>query len=540
MFAPAAALLLGIVGLVLVLACANLANLQIVRGFSRGHEVAIRRALGASEARVARLFLTESVMLALLGGSVGLLLARWSLDFVPLLAGPIAAAIGGAGDLDVSMDLRVLAYALVLTLGTGVLFGLAPALRSARSGVAGVLREAGHSTSPGKRATLLRNGLVSVQVAASLVLLVGAGLLTRSLGNIQQVDPGVDVDRLAFVATGFGQGNASPEERTARMEELMDRAAALPGVTAVAFTTRLPVQPGGSTTTVVEGYTPPTGTDSVELQVALVSDDFFTTVGLRVMAGRAFSRQDTLGTLPVAVLNETAARQFWGNTNPDGRRLRPQGSPDAWVQVVGVVEDSKVSSLNERATPMLFYPVRQSPASGYVLVRTDGDAGALLSGLRAELQAVNPDLPLSALGTLASRLAGSLAMPTIAAGMLGAFSLLALLLASLGIYGVVSFAVARRSPEMGIRIALGAKPVRLINMVMREMLATVTVGLAIGIGLAMLAAPALTPVLYQVSAVDAASFAIGAFLLVAVATLATFLPARRAAGVDPVVALRAR
>ena len=310
MFAPAAALLLGIVGLVLVLACANLANLQIMRGFSRGHEVAIRRALGASEARVARLFLTESVMLALIGGSVGLLLARWSLDFVPLLAGPIAATIGGAGDLDVSMDLRVLAYALVLTLGTGVLFGLAPALRSARSGVAGVLREEGHSTSPGKRAALLRNGLVSVQVAVSLVLLVGAGLLTRSLANVQQVDAGVDVDRLAFVSTGFGQGNASPEERTARMEELMDRAAALPGVTAVAFTTRLPVQPGQSTTTVVEGYTPPTGTDSVELQVALVSDDFFTTVGLRVMAGRAFSRQDTLGTLTVAVVNETAARQF--------------------------------------------------------------------------------------------------------------------------------------------------------------------------------------------------------------------------------------
>ena len=540
MLVPAAAVLLGIVGLVLVLACANLANLQIVRGFSRGHEVAIRRALGASRARVARLFLTESIMLALLGGSVGLLLARWSLNLVPLLAGPIAAAIGGAGDLDVSIDLRVLAYALVLTLGTGVLFGLAPALRSARSGVAGVLREEGQSTSPGRRATLLRNGLVAVQVAVSLVLLVGASLLTRSLANIQQVDPGVDVDRLAFVATGFGQGNASPEERTARMEELMDRAAVLPGVTGVAFTTRLPVQPGGSTTTVVEGYTPPTGTDSVELQLAVVSDDYFATVGLRVMGGRAFGRQDTLGGMPVAVMNETAARQFWGDTNPEGRRVRPQANPDGWTQVVGVVEDSKVSSLDEPPTPMLFYPVRQSPASGFIVVRTDGDAGALLPGLRAALQAVSPDLPLSALGTLESRLAGSLAMPAIATGMLGTFSLLAVLLASLGIYGVVSFAIARRSPEMGIRIALGAEPLQLINMVMREMLATVALGLAIGLGLALLAAPALAPVLYQVPAVDTVSFAIGALLLVAVATLATYIPARRAASVDPVVALRAR
>ena len=540
MLVPAAAVLLGIVGLVLILACANLANLQIVRGFSRGREVAIRRALGASRGRVARLFLAESILLAFLGGGVGLLLARWSLDFVPLLAGPVAAAIGGAGDLDVSMDLRVVLYALGLTLGTGVLFGLAPALRSARSGVAGVLREEGHSTSPGKRAALLRNGLVAVQVAVSLVLLVGASLLTRSLVNIQQVDPGVDTDRLAFVATGFDQGNASPEERTARMAELLDRATALPGVTAVAFTTRLPVQPGGSRTTVVEGYTPPTGTGSVELEAAAVSDDYFETVGLRVTSGRAFGRQDTLGTLPVALVNETAARRFWGKTSPEGWRVRPEGNPDGWVEVVGVVEDSKVSSLDERPTPMLIYPVRQSPASGYVLVRTDGDPGALLPGLRDALLAVSPNLPLSALGTLRSRLAGALAMPTIATRMLGAFSLLAILLASLGLYGVVSFSVSRRSPEMGIRIAMGAERSQLILMVMREMLVTVTVGLTMGIGLAMLTAPALEPMLYQVPAVDTLSCVFGSVLLVAVATLATYLPARRAAGVDPVVALRTR
>ena len=320
----------------------------------------------------------------------------------------------------------------------------------------------------------------------------------------------------------------------------MDRAAALPDVRAVAFTTRLPMQPGGSTTTVVEGYTPPTGTDSVELPMAIVSDDYFVTVGLRVMGGRVFGRQDTLGGMAVAVVNETAARQFWGDTNPEGRRLRPQANPDGWTQVVGVVEDSKVLSLDEPPTPMLFYPVRQSPASRVILVRTDGDAGALLPGLRAALQAVSPDLPLSALGTLESRLAGSLAMPTIATGILGAFSLVAVLLARLGIYGVVSFAIARRSPEMGIRIALGAEPRQLINMVMREMLATVTVGLAVGVGLAMLAAPALAPVLYEVPAADGLSFAFRALLLAVVATLATYLPARRAASVNPVVALRAR
>jgi len=536
---PAAFVLLGIVGLILVLACANLANLLIVRGFSRGQEVAIRRALGASRGRVARLFLTESILLALLGGAVGMLLARWCLGFVPSLVGPLGSAAGAAGALDVSMDLRVLLYAAALTLVTGVLFGLAPALRSARGGLAGVLREEGHSTSPGRRAALLRNGLVSLQVAVSLVLLVGAMLLTRSLANVQGVDPGVDADRLAFVATSFGVGSAPAAARAARVDELRDRASALPGVTAVAVTTRLPVQSGGSTTTVVEGYTPPTGTDSVELPVALVDEHYFQAVGLRLVAGRGFGRADSMEN-PVAVVNETAARRFWGDTNPAGRRLRPQGATDSWIPVVGVVADSKVSSLNEPPSPMLYYPIGQSPASGYVLVRTEGDPAALLAPLRAELRGIGGELPLSALGTLESRVASSLAVPRIAASLLGLFSLLAVVLASLGIYGVVSFVVARRAPEMGIRIALGGDRAQLIRMVMREMLATVAVGLAAGTGLALLVAPALQPALYQVAALDTMSFVVGAASLVAVATLATYLPARRAAAVDPVVALRAR
>ena len=332
----------------------------------------------------------------------------------------------------------------------------------------------------------------------------------------------------------------------------------------------------------VDGYTPPSGTDSVELPVALVDDGYFEAVGLGIMTGRPFSREDRVGPR-VALVNETAARRFWADGNPVGRRLRPQGAPDAWFQVVGVVEDSKVANLNEAASPMLYYPIGESPTSGYVLVRTDGAPSALLSGLRAELRAVNPDLPLSALGTMESRLADSLAGPRIAAGVLGAFSLLAMLLASLGIYGVVSFAVARRSPKMGVRIALGAGRLQLIRMVMREMLTTVAVGLTGGIALALLAArvlePALyevaagdvvsfavgalllttvaagltggialallaarvlEPALYEVAAGDVVSFAVGALLLTTVAAVATYLPARRAASVDPVTALRAR
>ncbi len=352
--ATAAGLLLGIVGLVLVLACANLANLSIVRGFFRGPEVALRRALGASRGQVARHFLAESILLVLLGGGLGMLLGWWALPLIPLVADPITVMLGAAGNLDISMDLTVLIYTVTLSLTTGVLFGLAPALRSARSEVAAVLRDEGQSVSPGRRAAMFRNGLVVVQLAVCLVLVVGTGMLTHSLANAFGVDPGVDAERLAFVATSFTQGAVTPEEQTVRLQDLMDRAAALPGVTSVAYTSRLPVQTGPSTTTLIEGYTPPSGTDSVELPLAVVSDDYIRTVGQRVLEGRTFGPPDALNTTPVVVINRAAARRFWDDTDPVGRRIRPQDAPDRWIQVIGVVEDAKVVSLVEPPTPMLF------------------------------------------------------------------------------------------------------------------------------------------------------------------------------------------
>ena len=537
----AAGLLLVIVGLVLVLACANLANLLIVRGIFRGPEMALRRALGASRGRVARLFLTESILLALLGGGLGMLLGWWALRLISLVANSVAATFGGTGNLDMPMDLTVLIYTLTLSLATGVLFGLAPALRSSRSDVAGVLRVEGQSVSPDRRAALLRNSLVVVQLAVCLVLVVGAGLLTRTLANVLRVDPGVDAERLAFVATSFTQGAVTPEERTVRLQDLMDRAAALPGVTSVAYTSRLPVGPGGSTTTVIDGYTPPAGTDSVELPFAVVSDDYFRTVGLRVLAGRIFGPPDALNTAPVVVINRTAATRFWGEADPVGRRIRPQAAPDSWIQVIGVVEDAKVASLDEPPTPMLFYPVSQSPGAGYVVARTEDDPGALLSGLRVQLRAVSPDLPLSALGTLDARLANSLVLHKASAAILGLVSVLAVLLASLGVYAVVSFSVARRSSEIAIRIALGAERSQVMGLVMREMLATVLLGLGVGASVAFPAASSLASALYGVSTVDAASLGLAsALLLFAVATLAIYIPARRAADANAVVTLRAQ
>ncbi len=337
-----------------MLACANLANLSIVRGFFRGPEVALRRALGASRGQVARLFLAESILLVLLGGGLGMLLGWWALPLIPLVADPITVMLGAAGNLDISMDLTVLIYTVTLSLTTGVLFGLAPALRSARSDVAAVLRDEGQSVSPGRRAAMFRNGLVVVQLAVCLVLVVGTGMLTRSLANAFGVDPGADAERLAFVATSFTQGAVTPEEQTVRLQDLMDWAAALPGVTSVAYTSRLPVQTGGSTTTLIEGYTPPSGTDSVELPLAVVSDDYFREVGQRVLEGRTFGPPDALNTTPVVVINRAAAHRFWDDTDPVGWCIRPQDAPDRWIQVIGVVEDAKVVSLVEPPTPMLF------------------------------------------------------------------------------------------------------------------------------------------------------------------------------------------
>ena len=533
MLMPAGGLLLGIVGLVLVLACANLATLMLVRGFSRGHEVAVRRALGASRLRVARIFLVESLVLAVLGGAGGLILGRWVLGIVPSVVGPIAAAVGAASadvGVDLSMDARVVLFTLTLVVVTGVLFGLAPALRSTRSSEAHVLREEGHSLTPNKRESFVRKTLVSVQVAVSLVLLVVAAQLTQSLVNIQQ-DPGVDANRVAYLATDFAQGDASSDEQQVRMQDLRDRTAALPGVTSVAFTSRLPVQPGRRTGTIIDGYTPPTGTDAIDLPFAVVSPDYFQTVGVRLVGGRGFERADTISTVPVALVNQTAARRFWGG-DPVGRRFRPQASPDGWVQVVGVVEDSKVSSLAEPPSPMLYFPVGPETAPPFLLARTDGDPAALLSTLRGELQAVSPVLPLSALGTLGSRVTDSLTLPSVSAAVVATFSLLAVLLASLGIYAIASLAVTRRSVELGIRIALGAGRGQLIGMVMQDMLVTVVVGLVVGLALAFGLGVVLEPALYGVSGTDLASYLVGALLMLAVAAAATYLPARRAAGLD--------
>jgi predicted permease len=529
--------LLAVIGLtVLLLACANLANVLLVRGLDRSGEVAVRSALGAPRGRVARLFLIESLVLAGVGGGAGLLLKRWALDALPSL--PLSGFLGG--DLELGVDARVIGFAAALMALTGVLFGLAPAVRSARTDVSRALREDRRS-STGRGTLRLRDGLVVVQVAASLVLVLGTGLVARSLTALQTIDAGVDVDRIAYLMLDWSRAGVAPEASFTATSELRDRIEAVPGVESAALASRLPALRQGTTTTEVEGYTPTTGSNAVEMPFAIVSDEYFATMGIEVVGGRGFGPDDVPGGPGVSIIiNESAARRYWGDADPIGRRMRAQGS-EVWTRtVVGVVEDVPVNTLGESPTPLMYFTTRQRPVTpGYLVARTDGDPEQVLAAMRSEVAAWRPAVTVNAQSTLVTHFGSSLAMPRFAASAMGAFSVLALMLAALGVYTVVSFAVARRSAEMGIRIALGAERSGVVRMVVGEVSRVIVIGLVLGVVIAALAAPRFGGMLYGVDALDPATFVTAVALMLAVAWAAAYLPARRAAGADPVQALRA-
>ncbi len=528
-------LLTGVVATVLLLACANLANLLMVRGLTRSGEMAVRRALGAGSGRIARLFLLESMALALAGGGLGVLLTVWALRAFPTT--PLAQVFPGA--LDLRLDIRVIGYALGLVLLTGLLFGLMPALRAARSGVARSLRDDGRGMSLSPGAKRLRNGLVAVQVAASMILVVATGLLARSLATIQGRETGVDEDRVAWVRTGLSTVAETAEERHVLLEEILRRVEALPGVTVAAATTRLPAQGGGTTTTIVEGYTPAAGTEAVELPFLLISDEYFEAMGLTVSEGRPFGPDEVEGGETHVIVNETAARVFWGGTDVLGRRMRGEGS-DRWRTVVGVVSDAPVRGLAEAVTPAFYYSQRQTGGldSFYTVFRTDGDPADALPAVRNSIAEARAGITIDGQGTLTDHFGDGLAASRFTAGLLGGFSLLAVVLAGLGIYAVVAFGVARRSSELGLRMALGAGSSRVVAMVIRDVLGTVLLGVTAGLTLSLLMAPRVSSLMYGVEGRDPLAIGGSALAVAAIAALAAWVPARMAARADPVDALR--
>ena len=524
-------LLMGVAGLVLLVCCANLANLLLARATVRRRELAVRLALGGGRARLIRQLLTEGLVLAILGGTAGVALALWAADALSAFRPPLPVPVA----LEFPVDGRILLFTLAVTGATVVLSALLPALRATRLEAASALR-ADLSTSSGTRRFGLRDALVVGQVAVSLVVLAAAGLFITSLRNATHLDPGFRSQDLALLRLELGVQGYDSARGQAFYAELERRARALPGVQSVALAEILPLGLSGQRRGVeVEGYAPAEGED-MEFGVNTVSAGYFEAMGIEIVRGRAFEPSDRAGAKPVAMVNESFARRFWPGENPIGRRLST-GRGGA-REVVGVVRDGKYRSLTEAPQPHFYEPFAQAYEPDMVLVaRAATDARSVLDALIREAHALDPELPIEA-STMEEHLGLAVLPQRIGSAVLTSFGAITALLAALGLYGVMSYAVSQRTREIGIRVALGARGHDVRLLVLRRALAVTLTGLALGLAGALAAARLLGAFLVNVSPSDPVTLLSVTAFFTAVAVLASWLPAQRAAAVDPVRALR--
>jgi predicted permease len=526
---PVAAVLMAVVILVLVIACANVANMLLARAAERRPEVALRLALGSSRARLVRQLLTESVLLAGLGGAAGLAVAHVGTKFLLALKPPIPVPIA----LDLTLNQRVLAFTLLVSVATGVLFGVAPALHASKS-LAPALKFR-------ERRMGLRSLLVVVQVALSLVLLIGAGLLLKSAANAQAIDPGFETENVVMLSSHLGLHGYDEERGRIFYQRAVERVASLPGIEAASLTGKVPLGASIEIEKVApEGRAPEKEADWPEVDSALVSPGYFFSMGVPLIQGRDFDWKDGKGSPDVVIVNETAAGRFWPGENPLGKRLlNGTGARAKRAEVVAVVRDTKVRTLGEDPRPHVFWAWSQeySPMM-YVLARTRGNPDAALETVRREILAMDSSLAFFEAKTMRQNLAITLFPVRMGAILLGVFGALALLLASVGLYGAVSYSVSRRTREIGIRMALGAAGRDVATLVTRQGIGLVLVGVALGSAFAAAGTRVLASVLYGVGATDAGIFLGTGALLVAVASVANWIPARRASRIHPVTALR--
>ena len=525
-------LLFAVVGLVLLIACANVANLLLVRASVRRREIAVRLALGASRSRLIRQLLTESLLLALLGGALGLLLTQWTARMLP---GFFPA--NDANGLDLSLDWLVFVFNLGVTLLIAVLFGLAPALQSTRINLLPSLKDEAGVQGQRSRRIGLRDALVVSQLALSLVLLVGAALFVRSLRNAISFDPGFVAQNLLIASIETRGASLNKQQGQAFYQQAVERAGSLPGVQAVTLTAIAPLGGGGQRRGVeFEGYQPQKNEDT-ETNTNVIGLNYFSTMGIPVVAGRDFNAQDREGGPSAVIVNEEVARRYYGG-NALGKRLKI-GSDSPFSEIVGVVRNAKYRNLREQSLPFIYIPLGQEHHAGMVLmVRTAGDPAALVASVRSEMRALNKDVPVFSVQTMEERIGGQLAADRMIAVLLSVFAGGALLLAAIGIYGVMGYAVAQRTHEIGIRIALGAEQRDILRLVLGQGVLLILIGAGVGLALAFAATRVLQSLLFGVSATDPLTFAVVLLVLVGVALLACYLPARRATKVDPLVALR--
>jgi putative ABC transport system permease protein len=539
---PALLAFMGAVALVLLIACANVANLLLARAATRDREVAVRVALGAGRARLMRQLLTESVVLAIIGGALGLAMATWA---VAAVRGTDVRFLPRQGE--ISIDGTIVAFTLVLSVVTGLLFGLAPAIRLSRGSLHATLREGARGATGGSLARV-RGALVLGEVAVALMLLVGAGLLIRSFDKLTKVDLGFEPSQVLTYSVTFPSAKFGDRDQAAPLyDALLERAKALPGVQQAALSADLPMGGASYLSFSIQGRPDRPerpGAAPEDMQPFAVSPDYFATMHIPLKRGRLITAADRAGATPVAVISEEAARRFFADgRDPIGSRLtfgNPANPKTTWMTIVGIVGNIAQEGVTAKPYAQLYQSIDQSPTRVvYVSLRSDRDPLLLASSVRGTVRAVDPDLLVNDIQTLEDRVSQNIARPRLSVLLIGAFSAIALLLAAIGIYGVMAYTVAQRTREIGVRMALGADPHEVKQLVVRQGMRPALIGVAVGLVAAFAATRLIASLLYGVSAVDPLTFVLVPLFLIAVALLATYLPARRATRVPPTVALQA-
>jgi putative ABC transport system permease protein len=533
-------ILFGAVAFVLLIACTNVANLLLARAAARESEMAVRTALGAGRGRLVRQLLTESVVLSLLGAGFGLLLAVWGVELLIALKPSGIPRLG-----NVQVDGTAIAFTILTALVTGVLFGLVPAFTATR-GLSATLKEAGRGAVTSRSGMRVRGVLVVAELALAVMLLAGAGLLMRSFVKLQAVDPGFRSDQaLTFELTLPDARYAEDETRIQFFDQLLSRLRALPGVRSASAVLGLPLS--GLDLIIsfeVAGRPPVPPAQQPAMQVRVATPDYFDALGIPLKRGRGFTEADRIGTPRVVLITEAAARQFFPGEDPIGKKItlgwrRGPARERAGGEVVGVVGDIKDSALNEANPPQIYMPLRQWPVGFMtVVMKTSVPPASLAEAARAQVAAIDPNLPLSDVSTLSDVVAQSISQQRFYLTLLMIFAAVALVLAAIGIFGVLSYAVSQRTREIGIRMALGAQGRTVITMIVRQAMVLVFCGVVLGTVAALFLSGTMTTMLFSITPTDPATFVSVAGVLLGVALLAAYLPARRATRVDPIVALR--
>ena len=533
---PALAILSFAVGLLLVIACANVANLLLARTAARSKEIAVRLALGASRGRLAMLLLTESVFMSLLGGTSGLVLAEAGLGFIRAQNGEELGRFAS-----VHLDLYVFTFTCGVSLLSGLFFGLAPAVAGSKVNLNAPLKE-GHWENPGPSRRLSSGVLTVLQFSLATILLAGAGLLGGSLLRVLRVNPGFHPDHLLTLQVFLSPANYPEGDSKSgiMLHEMLENIRALPGVRSAGVVNALPIHGGPDTDFVIEGRPAPRSGDEPAADIRVADPKYFSTMGIPVLAGRVFTEHDTAAAARVVVINQSLARTFWPDESPLGQHLTMKDwGPPLTGEIVGIVGDVKTNGLDESVEPMIYWSYYQfGTIFNHIVVRAEDDPLRLISAVKSRVWAVDKDQPVSQIQTMDQILSQSLARRRLYFALLGFFAFVAVMLASAGIYGVVSYSVTQRTCEMGIRVALGAEPPDVLLLIILQAAKLALAGEFVGILEALAVTRLLTSLLFGVRAVDPITFAGVALLLTAVAFVACYIPARRALRVDPIVALR--